>query len=418
MTVEQTGASPAGADPTKRNVLLLCAAMALSNTGASLIMTVTALTGAMLARDWVTYDIPFLGVVKESNLPTLGLSLQFIGTMMATVPAALLMRRIGRRAGFSLGQGIGFCGALLATYAILEHSFPLFVISGALIGAHNAFWAQYRFAAADTARPEYRPRAITYVMAGPILAGIFGPELAKHSKDLLTPIEYAGAYVSVAVLCLVTVSVLQFIKIPRMTAAERSQQGRPLREILSTERGIWVAILAAMVGYSSMSFLMTSTPLAMKGCGHEFADAAFVIQWHVIAMFGPSFFTGRLIEKVGARVIVAIGALFFLTAVAINMTGVEMLQFWSSLVFVGVGWNFMYVGGTTMLTQCYRPEEKAKVQGFNDFMVFGMVALASLMSGGLQQAFGWVVVNIGIVAPVVLALAVTVLAPRRPSVSS
>lgn len=417
MSQDGVSAPMAGGDPTRRNVLLLCGAMALSNTGASLIMTVTALTGAMLADPSVFYYIPFIGDVAETKFPTLALGVQFIGTMATTVPAALLMRRVGRRIGFTMGQGIGFCGALLAAYAIQANSFWLFVLAGGLIGSHNAFWAQYRFAAADTASADYKPRAITYVMAGPILAGIFGPELAKYSRTLMEPLLFAGSYLTVAVLCLITMSVLQFIRIPRPAARGQGNAGRPLREILSSERGIWVAIIAAMIGYASMSFLMTATPLAIIACDHQFEDAAFVIQWHVIAMFGPSFVTGRLIQRFGGRVIVTTGAMLFLTAIAVNMTGVEILQFWASLVLVGIGWNFMFVGGTTMLTDCYRPEEKEKVQGFNDLMVFGTVAIASLMSGALQQAFGWTVVNLAVAVPILFALLTVIISAGRSGLS-
>lgn len=404
-------------DPTRRNVWLLCGAMALSNTGASLVMTVTALTGAMLlAQSDRMIELPLIGAVAERSLPTLALSCQFIGTMLSAIPAAQLMRRIGRRSGFTIGQMIGFLAAMLAAYAIYIHHFWLFVLAGALIGCHNAFWAQYRFAAADTASPEYKPRAITYVMAGPVLAGIFGPQLAVYSKDLLAPTSFAGAYLVIAILSLLTISVLQFIQIPNPSKAERGVSGRPLRQILKDEPGIWVAMPAAMIGYASMSFLMTATPLAMVACNHAFPDAAFVIQWHVIAMFAPSFVTGHLIQRFGARTIIGVGAFMFLTAVSINMTGVEMLQFLSSLILVGVGWNFMFVGGTAMLTDCYRPEEKATVQGFNDFMVWTTVAFASLMSGALQQSFGWTVVNLGIVAPIMLALLVTIAVGRRKAV--
>ncbi len=396
MTEPSTPSSASSAvprsDPTKRNVLLLCIALGLSNTGASLIMTVTALTGVMLADPAVVYDLPFVGALPQTAFATLALGLQFVGTMAATVPASLLMGRIGRRAGFSIGQTIGLTGAGIAVLAILDGDFWLFVYAGFMIGIHNAFWQYYRFAAADTASESFRPKAISYVMVGPIFAGIFGPEIAKHSRDMIPDAEFAGAYAAIALLSLAALAILQFLHIPKPTREERENTGRPLAEIAANPTLV-VAVFAAMVGYASMSFLMTATPLAMTAHAHPFEDAAFVIQWHVLGMFVPSFFTGTLIKRFGTATIILTGASLFLGAVAINFTGVELLKFLSALILVGVGWNFMFIGGTTLLTETYRPEEKAKVQALNDFCVFSTVALASLLSGVLQSVFGWQTVN-------------------------
>ncbi len=390
-------------DPTVRNTLLLCGALALSNTGAVLIMTVTALSGAYLARPDVVYDLPLIGTFSERALSTLALSVQFIGTMAAAPPAALLMARIGRRAGFSLGQLIGAGSAGLATYALFIQHFWLFVLAGFLIGVHNAFWQQYRFAVADTASPEFRPKAVSYVMIGPLVAGIFGPEIAKHTRDLLNPVLFAGAYISVAMISMMAIGVLQFIRIPTPPRRKPGDStGRSFKQ-LCREPKFLIAVLSGMVGYATMSFIMTATPLAMIDCGHLFTDAAFVIQGHVIAMFAPSFFTGSLIARFGSPRIILVGAGLYILSVLINLTGVEMIQFFSALVLIGVGWNFMFVGGTTMLTEFARPDEKAKVQGFNDFMVFGTVAMASLMSGALQQAYGWETVAVSIAGPVLVA---------------
>ncbi|MDW3207479.1 MAG: MFS transporter [Alphaproteobacteria bacterium] len=390
-------------DPSKRNTLLLCAALALSNTGAVLVMTVTALSGAYLAREGVTYWLPLIGEFPEKALSTLALSMMFVGTMASAPPAALLMARIGRRAGFTIGQMIGVGGAALSVLALVEQHFWMFCAGGFLIGVHAAFWQQYRFAVADTASEEFRPKAVSYVMIGPLAAGIFGPEIALYSKDLLAPVQFAGAYGAIAVLSLCAMTLLQFIRIPTPPRRKKGDSsGRPFKELVRQPKFV-IAVLAGMVGYSTMSFLMTATPLAMIDCGHVFDDAKFVIQGHVIAMFAPSFFTGSLIGRFGAPRIILTGALLYLCSVAINLTGVEVAQFFASLVLVGVGWNFMFVGGTTMLTEFAGAEEKAKVQGVNDFLVFGSVTIASFLSGALQQAYGWEVVTLTIAGPVILA---------------
>lgn len=389
----RNGTGPAGRDPTKKNVAVLCVALGLSNTGASLIMTVTALTGMLLADPDAIYHLPLVGALPETAFATLALGVQFIGTMAATVPASLLMGRIGRRAGFTIGQAIGLVGAAVAVLAIMGGDFWLFVYAGFMMGIHNAFWQYYRFAAADTASEAFKPKAISYVMIGPIIAGIFGPEIAKHSRDLIAGAPFAGAYAAICVLSIVTMGLLRFLDIPTPSRAERENSGRPLGEIVANPT-LPVAVFAAMIGYASMSFLMTATPLAMTSYDHAFNDAAFVIQWHVLGMFVPSFFTGALIKRFGTATIILAGTVLYLIAIAINFSGVEFLQFLSALILVGIGWNFMFVGGTTLLTETYRPEEKSKVQALNDFCVFSTVAVASLLSGVLQSIHGWQTVNL------------------------
>jgi len=406
-------------DPTKRNVLLLCAALALSNTGAVLMMSVTALAGTYLAREGVTYWLPFIGDFPETALPTLALSTMFVGTMSIAPAAALLMGRIGRRAGFTLGQMIGLIGACTSMYALFEQSFWTFVLGGYLIGAHAAFWQQYRFAVADTASPEFKPKAISYVMIGPLIAGLLGPEIAKHASDLFAPVLFAGAYAGIGVLTILAILILQFVRIPTPPRRKPGDStGRPF-SIMVKEPKFLIAVLAGMVGYSSMSFLMTATPLAMIDCGFIKEDAFFVIQWHVVAMFAPSFFTGSLISKFGAPRIILTGAMLYLISVAINLSGIEMIQFLSSLVLVGIGWNFMFVGATTMLTDFAEPEEKPKVQGVNDFLVFGSVTIASFLSGAIQQAYGWETITLTVAGPVLIAgMCVLFLAGRANRVAA
>lgn len=369
-------------DPAVRNVTLLAICQALAMTGMTMNMTVTALTGHELSPDpaWAT----------------LPLSLQFLATMLTTMPASLYMRRVGRRLGFATGVLIGVAGAIVAAVAVLNGMFLAFCLGSMLIGSFQGFAILYRYAAADTASEAFRPRAISLVLAGGVFAALAGPELAKWSHDLLAPIQFAGTFVVIAVVQAGSLIFLAFVRIPTPTAAERANSGRPLLEIVRQPVFI-VAILGAMVGYGSMTFLMTATPLAMIGCGFAFKDAAFVIQWHAVGMFLPSFFTGSLIQRFGVIPIMLTGAFAYLACIAINVSGIELLQFFSALVLLGIGWNFLFIGGTTLLTQAYRPEERAKVQGLGDFLVFTSSTVAAFSSGALNHAVGWQALNFGVV---------------------
>ncbi|EDP66380.1 riboflavin synthase subunit alpha [alpha proteobacterium BAL199] len=369
-------------DPAVRNVVLLAICQALAMTGMTMNMTVTALTGHDLAPDpaWAT----------------LPLSLQFLATMLTTMPASLYMRRVGRRFGFATGVLIGVSGAIVAALSILNHQFALFCLGSMLIGSFQGFAILYRYAAADTASESFRPRAISLVLAGGVVAALAGPELAKWSHDLLAPITFAGTFLVIAGVQSISLIFLTFVKIPTPTPAERADSGRPLLEIVRQPVFI-VAILGAMIGYGSMTFLMTATPLAMVACGFAFADAAFVIQWHAVGMFLPSFFTGSLIQRFGVTRIMMTGALAYVACIVINVSGIELLQFFSALVLLGIGWNFLFIGGTTLLTRAYRPEERAKVQGFGDFLVFSSSTVAAFSSGALNHAFGWQTLNFGVI---------------------
>ncbi len=377
----------------KRNVLVLSICQALSMTGASLVITISALAGQMLADD--------------KSLATLPLALQFTGTMLTTIPASLFMGRVGRKIGFTVGQILGVCGAALASYAIYEGSFWLFAAASALIGSHNAFWQYYRFAAADTASENFKAKAISYVMAGGVFAAVAGPQLGKWSVNAFEPILFVGGYVVVICLSMITIAMLQGISIPRPTSVGISIQGRPLGQIMRQPVFI-VAVISAMFGYAVMTLVMTATPLAMKFCGFGFNDTATVIQFHALAMFAPSFFTGHLIKKFGVLHIIVAGTLLNAGSMAVNMMGIEFYNFWLGLVLLGLGWNFMFVGGTTLLTEAYRPEEKSKVQAANDFIVFGTVATASFSSGALQDAIGWSAVNAAVALPMCIAFAAVV----------
>jgi len=369
--------------PVRRNVLILAACQALAMTGNTMIIAVGALTGAYLSSD--------------QSLATVPIALTFVTMMAATIPASLLMGRIGRRLGFTLGQIIGIVGAAVATHAIFEDSFLLFCVGSAVLGVHNAFWQYLRFAAADTADEGYRSRAIAYVMTGGIAAAVAGPELAKFTRAYFEPILFAGTYAAIMFLCATSITLLQGIRIPPPKIAGFGG-GRPIAEI-ARQPAFVVAVLAAMFGYSVMTLVMQATPLAMTGAHFGFDDAAFVIQWHALGMFVPSFLTGHLIRRFGTLNVILVGTLMNIVCMTINLVGNEFVNFWGSLLLLGVGWNFMFVGGTTLLTETYTPAERAKTQAVNDFCVFGMVAVGSFLSGVLYDTLGWRAVNLGIALP-------------------
>ena len=393
MTEISNNDSEATHDPSRKNVILLALSLALAMSGATMIMSVSALAGHMLAVD--------------KSLATVPLALQMAFVMATTVPASMLMRRIGRRAGFIVGQGIGLTAGVICITAIHQGSFVLFAVGSALFGSHNAFWQYYRFAAAETADAAFRSRAISLVMSGGVIAAICGPELAKFSRDLLAPFTFAGSYAIIGMLCVAAVALLSFIDIPKPGARDLKETGRPLKEIARQPLFV-VAVLSAMVGYGVMALVMTATPIAMMVSGHEFDDSAFVIQWHALGMFAPSFFTGHLIQRFGALNIILVGAVMNLACVGVNLSGVGVLQFWGGLVLLGIGWNFMFIGGTSLLTETYHPAERAKVQAFNDFLVFGLVTVGSFSSGVMLSTFGWEAVNYAVIAPVLVAFTATV----------
>lgn len=389
-------------DPTVRNVVLLAICQALAMTGMSVNMTVTALVGQQLASDpaWAT----------------LPLALQFTATMLTTLPASFLMRLIGRRSGFALGISIGIVGALIAFHGIFERSFLIFVVGSMMIGCFQGFAVFYRHAAADTASQSFRSKAISLVLAGGVFAALVGPELSKWSYDLFSPVIYAGCFIVVACVQALSFAFLYFVRIPPAAKPPEGVHVRPL-SVIVRQPTFLVAAIGAMIGYGVMSFVMTATPLAIMGCGYEFRDAAFVIQWHVLAMYAPSFFTGSLIQRFGVRQVMLTGAIILTGAVAVNVGGIEIERFWLGLVLLGVGWNFMFVGGTSLLAECHTPEERAKVQGLNDFLVFGTVTASSFASGALLNAFGWNAVNYGVLPLLGVATAVIAFALWRQRVS-
>ncbi|MBI5164081.1 MAG: MFS transporter [Magnetospirillum sp.] len=377
-------------DSSIRNVVVLATCQALSISGSVLVFAVVGLAGQTLA--------------PSPGLATLPLGIQFVAMMLATVPASLVMGRLGRRIGFTIGQVFGLSGALLSAWAIASGQFWLFTLAAVPIGIHNAAFQFLRFAAADTASPAFRPRAISYVMAGGVVAGVLGPELAKRTGDLLAPILFAGPYLALAGLCLLNIAALQAVRIPRPSAASKGDGGRRLA-VIARQPSFLLAALSAMVGYGVMNLVMVATPLAMVGCGFTFNDSAEVIRWHVLGMFVPSFFTGTLIRRFGVRRVIAAGAVLLFACCLVTLAGLAYVNFMVALMMLGVGWNFMFIGGTTLLAEAHAPEERAKAQALNDLLVFGTTAITSFASGAVQTALGWQAVNALSALPVLLVLA-------------
>lgn len=373
----------------KRDVYLLALCQALLATGNAVVITTSALAGQAMAPD---------------GFATLPLFLQFVAIMATALPASFLMKRIGRQAGFAVGACFALVSGLLGCGAILAGSFPLFCLASFGYGIFMGFGMYYRFAAADVASAEFRPRAISYVLAGGVVAAIAGPELAKATDDLFGPALFAGCFLAVAGLGLLTLLTLAFLRIPPPPAEERTGEGRPLLEIMRQPAFI-TALAAAAIAQGAMVLVMTATPLAMAFCGHGFDQTAFVIQWHVLGMFAPSFFTGHLIGRFGVLNVMAAGAGLILACLAVALSGIEIAQFWIALFLLGIGWNFMFVGGTTLLTTTYQPAEKAKVQAINDLIIFATAAFASLSSGILHHMIGWQAVNLSMILPILAVLA-------------
>ncbi|MTH97766.1 MFS transporter [Roseibium sp. RKSG952] len=375
----------------RRNAVLLALAQAIGGASASIVIATGPLVGYMMLTD-------------DKALATLPVSAMVLGTAFGTLPAGMIMRRYGRRFGFMGAALIGVLGGFLASYAVFRDVFSLFVFACALSGFAGAFVQQYRFAAADTATDAFKPKAISWVLAGGVLAGVVGPQTVIATKDFFDPILFAGTYLAQAGLSLIALALLVFLQIPKPPRPKSSDaRGRPLTQIIRQPRFL-VSAACGICSYALMSLVMTATPLAMIGCGFTETDAALGIQWHVLAMFGPSFFTGNLIARFGKERIVSIGLALLAGCSIVALMGIELAHFWGALILLGLGWNFGFIGATAMLTDTYRPEERNMVQAANDFLVFGFVAAASFSSGALLNAFGWSTVNWLVFPFVVLCL--------------
>jgi MFS family permease len=364
-------------DNTRRNVSLLTACQALLFTNNSTLIAINGLAGMALA--------------PQPALATLPVTCWVVGGAIATMPASHYMKRVGRQAGLMQGATIGIAGALLCAAGILHASFWLLCFGTLVFGCFNAFGQYYRFVAAEVAPPDFRATAVSLVLAGGLIGGILGPTTSTFTVDMIGP-RYTGAYLGLIVFILVTIAILSRIRVPELSAAEQAAVGRPLAEIARQPKYV-VAVMSGAIGYGVMNFVMTSTPLAMQICGHGYGDSAIVISSHVVAMFAPSFATGGLIKRFGAIPVMLAGAALNFVAIGIALSGVAVAHFWWALVLIGVGWNFLYIGGTTLLTETYRPEERAKAQGANEFAIFAMMTLSSLTSGMIVSGAGWEKVN-------------------------
>lgn len=383
----------------RRNAVVLMAANAVNASILPIAVTLGGLAGFYL-----------LGADK--SLATLPVTASTVGAALTTIPAAMLMSRIGRRKGFVLGAAPAILGGLLAVFALIQGSFWLFVASLFLVGMSGAFNQQYRFAAIDAGTPAVRTRAMSLVMAGGMFSGIIGPQTVIFTNDWLSPIMFAGSFLAAAILgCigLLIASLLRDVAPPPNHAARllNASGGRSLAIIARQPRFV-AAVLCAISSYALMSLVMTAAPLAMIGCGLTQSDAALGIQWHVLAMYGPSFFTGKLIVRFGKDRIVIAGMALLVACAVVGIAGITLAHFWITLILLGFGWNFGFIGATAMLAETYRPEERGKVQGLNDFLVLGSAATASLLSGKLIGGPGWAFINM-IVFPVVM-LSLTALA--------
>lgn len=381
----------------RRNVLLLAFSQAVTLSAVVMSMTLAAILGGNLAPD--------------RGLATLPIAVMVIGTALASLPAALLMRRHGRRAGFVIGAALGVSGSLLSALALHRSSFTLFVVGHLLLGSFQGFANYYRFAAVEATDAAHSSRAISWVVAGGVVAAFLGPQLGQWGRDWIAGGLFVGSYLAQGALGVVAMALLSQVRLPPVAAALEGD-ARPMREIL-TQPALRASVLGTAVGYAVMIMVMTATPLAMLGCGLPGTSVTPVIQWHVVSMFAPSFFTANLVERHGAPRVMQIGFVLLLCHVAVVLLGIEFLHFFSGLILLGIGWNFAFIGGTALLTQSLRPAEQLKVQAINEFAVFGVVGLASLSAGWLYDRFGWTALNLAVVPLLIVALLSTVAIGHR-----
>ena len=350
-------------DTSRKNVAVLAVCQALLFTNNSILITVNALVGYSLAAD--------------KALATLPVTSYFVGSALATLPLAMLMKRYGRRAGFTLGAMFAIAGSLVCVAAVYARNFWVLCLGVVVLGAYFAAGQHYRFAAADSVAADFKSRAISLVLTGGIVGGFLGPETSKLTMDLIAGHPYTGAYFSLVAFALLSIGVLRWLEIPPLPESERKKAGRPLGEI-ARQPVFAVAVLCGTVSYGVMNLLMTATPLAMDASHHPFSEAAFVIQWHIVGMFAPSFVTGNLINRLGLMTVMLVGVGLNIVCVAIALSGVDVMHFWLALVLLGIGWNFMFVGATALLTESHAPAERAKVQGVNDSAIFTTMIVTSL----------------------------------------
>ncbi|MDH7794720.1 MULTISPECIES: MFS transporter [unclassified Beijerinckia] len=384
-----TAAVPDIDDRTAKSAILrLAIAQALAGANSTVVMTTGGIVGSMLA--------------PRADLATLPVTTFVIGTALSTLPAGWIARNYGRRASFIAGAVCGVLIGLIAAFAIYIGSFALFCFGTFIGGAYQAVAQSFRFAATDAASPALRPKALSWVMIGGIFSGVLGPQLVNTTMDWAMPYLFLASFLAQSVVALLCMAVLSTIDIPRPVMTTLAV-GRPLKEIALQPRFI-TAAACGMVSYALMNLVMTSAPLAMKMCGLPLSDANWGIQWHVLAMYAPSFFTGSLIARYGAPRVVTVGLAFTVLAAISGLTGITAWHFWIGLILLGIGWNFGFVGASAMVIETHRPEERNKVQSFNDFLVFGFMAIASFSSGQMLANSGWALVNWVVFPPIALAL--------------
>lgn len=370
---------------SQHNARVLTTAQALGGASPAIIVSLGGLVGQQLA--------------SNPALATLPVSIFNLGLAIGTLPAAWVMRRHGRRFGYLFGAGLGMVAGLVAAFGIYQQLFVIFCLGTMIAGFYASYVQSYRFAVADGAPEDIKPRLISWVMLGGLFAAVIGPQTVIWTRDIVPWAPFAGSFVAQALLAALAIPViwrLRSVATPKPAKHTLSDApkhaGRSLKEIASQPRFI-LAVTAGVVSYALMSFVMTAAPIAMVGCGHTVGEAALGIQWHVLAMFAPSFFTGRLIQRFGVNTVTALGLVILAGSGAVGLAGLDLEHFWIALVLLGVGWNFGFIGATTMVTSCHRPEEKNRVQALNDFLVFGSVAISSFASGKLLSVAGWEIIN-------------------------
>ena len=369
----------AGNRLAKRNALVLAAGQALAGGNGTVVTATGGILGAMLAPD--------------KSLATLPVSMMVVGTWAGTLPVGFLVRRFGRRAAYQIGAAVGCLAGLIGYVAVSEASFALYLLATFCAGLYQASHQSYRFAATDTAGADFKAKAVSWVLAGGLFAAFLGPQLVILTKDLMPPYLFAASYLGQAATAVCAMLVLGQVRAPAHVAPPSVGRSRRLVDIARQPRFI-VAVTCGVASYALMNLMMTAAPLAMVDCGHSVGDAALGIQWHVLAMFAPSFVTGALITRFGATRIVAAGLALLAASAFVGYAGETVGHFWSALVLLGVGWNFAFVAATTMVIDCYRPDERTKVQAFNDFLIFGTMAIGSFVSGAMLAHFGWYLVNL------------------------
>ncbi|SFK02014.1 MFS transporter [Bradyrhizobium sp. Gha] len=387
--IDVTAANEIADDARVRaNVVRLAAAQALTGANSAVIFATGSIVGATLAPDM--------------SLATVPLSMYVVGLAAGTLPTGAISRRFGRRCAFVIGTGLGALTGLIGSFAILHASFALFCLATFLGGLYGSVAQSYRFAAADGASAADRPKAVSWVMAGGVFAGVLGPQLVQWTMNVWSPYLFAFSFLVQAVVALVAMGIVAGVDMPKPAPADL-HGGRPLLTIVTQPRFI-AAALCGVIAYPMMNLVMTSAPLAMKMCGLSLSDSNFGIQWHIVAMYGPSFFTGALIARFGAPRIVAAGLLLEAGAACIGLSGITALHFWATLIVLGMGWNFSFIGASALVLETHRPQERNKVQAFNDFLVFGMMAIGSFSSGQLLANYGWSAVNTVVFPPVAIGL--------------